>query len=257
MKNSIKRRLSSKRKLEQRNQVYLNGHNQISTSESINEKEGFAALCDSKIALFDSPTTILSYDSSEKQRVPSWTDRILWCDRASKHRITPPSLPSIKSKGSTTFSSTTTTKKTKKKVRSERLSLFPFGRSTQQQQQRLRRDTICYAYDAILHESLFGVSDHMPVIGVFGVWFDEWSCMPQSSTSIPIRLGRKKRIHKRIVTKLPLFMQKTTLAKDEEKIESEEIPPPMQQRQANNNIPLHVKKDEKIKHRHWWQRLFS
>lgn len=38
---------------------------------------------------------------------------------------------------------------------------------------------MCYSYDAVLHQSLVGVSDHMPVIGVFGIWYDEWYLLDQ------------------------------------------------------------------------------
>ncbi|KAI8352122.1 Endonuclease/exonuclease/phosphatase [Choanephora cucurbitarum] len=119
---------------------------------------------ESRIVLDGLPNVTLCYDSSEKQRVPSWTDRILWYDQNAstvhKHSQKKDSIGKR-------LSTTTTI-------------LFPFKNRSKP----MKDATLCYAYDAVLHESLMGVSDHMPVIGVFGIAFDEWNIVQQKLSRI-------------------------------------------------------------------------
>ncbi|KAG0169848.1 inositol polyphosphate 5-phosphatase [Apophysomyces sp. BC1015] len=114
----------------------------------------------------------LSYDTGPKQRVPSWTDRILWYDRP---------RPDTRQM---------------KKIRKSKTTAREMKQTSSQWWKRnnkkssISKDTICWWYGAVMDEALCGASDHIPVIGVFGVYFDEWVTkkppkLPRQSVSLP------------------------------------------------------------------------
>ncbi|KAL0082454.1 Endonuclease/exonuclease/phosphatase [Phycomyces blakesleeanus] len=95
----------------------------------------------------------LCYDSSPKQRVPSWTDRILWHD------------------GKNISSTNKRTKRNGSVVERGPPNWWQlFGQNNNKRQQ----STECWSYGAVMDDELEGVSDHLPVIGVFGIHFDAW-----------------------------------------------------------------------------------
>ncbi|KAI8992470.1 hypothetical protein BDB01DRAFT_433978 [Pilobolus umbonatus] len=121
---------------------------------------------DPRVPVYGSPSIILRYDSSEKKRIPSWTDRILWCDRASSHHLQPPCVSRSTKKPSFISKSLSVSK-----------TLLNIGPKKQ------TKPTLCYSYDTILHETILGKSDHLPVVGVYGVYIDKIKPMKVSKPS--------------------------------------------------------------------------
>lgn len=80
----------------------------------------------------------LAYDTGPKQRVPSWTDRILY-------------------------------KVNKKRAPS---NVETMNRKTEEKDEKEMSEIMCWRYGALM--DIEAMSDHRPVVGVFGVDFD-WS----------------------------------------------------------------------------------
>ncbi|KAI8343151.1 Endonuclease/exonuclease/phosphatase [Chlamydoabsidia padenii] len=131
------------------------------------------------------------YDTSPKQRIPSWTDRILWHDRQIplKETITPPipvSEPIMTSK----------THHSKIKLNLKWISALTLKhKSNTVDRGIVDKSTVCYHYDTVMDPRLMGASDHLPVIGVYGVWFDDWgSTVLKRTKSIKSANNDNKRI---------------------------------------------------------------
>ncbi|ORZ14141.1 hypothetical protein BCR42DRAFT_418122 [Absidia repens] len=145
-----------------------------------------------KNSLHNVGSVSLRYDTSPKQRVPSWTDRILWHDRHHIHHShnhndqqpnathTSPSAPISRSGPSATVTTTNQSQQTKPKRNQKWINALKRKNKNDLLDRGLPeappvdKNTVCYHYDTVMDPRLMGVSDHLPVVGVFGVWFDEW-----------------------------------------------------------------------------------
>ncbi|KAI9307066.1 Endonuclease/exonuclease/phosphatase [Cunninghamella echinulata] len=127
------------------------------------------------------------YDTSPKQRVPSFTDRILWSDKKLDDTNNNNSRPSL-IRSATTFSnspSTTTTTARPKLKNIKWISAMKWKNNNNnhdKNEEVINKETVCYHYDAVMDQRLIGASDHLPVVGVFGVWFNEWDLQKRAKS---------------------------------------------------------------------------
>ncbi|ORZ24267.1 hypothetical protein BCR42DRAFT_88158 [Absidia repens] len=150
------------------------------------------------------------YDTSPKQRIPSWTDRILWHDREQQQPsddISTTTPAPLSASGPTMASiATTATTYSPNPHSKSKLNLKWISALTRKNksgglergvvERPVDKSTVCYHYNTVMDPRLMGASDHLPVIGIFGVWFDDW----ESGTSI-----KRTRSIKSIKKKIPLW----------------------------------------------------